>query len=123
MKSKTGRASFPAESTELIPNVLMMVMHHYCVTTNLSIGCGFNIVPMWHPLRLAEDYSMTDILTGGRVIFGSAAATRLRGAGQDRGAGRAHLCRIAEACLVPAPTVEFRPQTTRAVASERDRAR
>ena len=123
MKSKTGRASFPAESTELIPNVLMMVMHHYGVTTNLRIGCGFNIVPMWHPLRLAEDYSMTDILTGGRVIFGSAAATRLRGTGQDLGAGRAHLCCIAEVCLVPAPTVEFRPQTTRAVASERDRAR
>jgi alkanesulfonate monooxygenase SsuD/methylene tetrahydromethanopterin reductase-like flavin-dependent oxidoreductase (luciferase family) len=34
------------------------------------IGCGFNIVPMWHPLRLAEDYAMADILTGGRIIFG-----------------------------------------------------
>ena len=27
---------------------------------------------MWHPLRLAEDYAMADILTGGRVIFGVA---------------------------------------------------
>ena len=25
---------------------------------------------MWHPLRLAEDYAMADILTGGRVVFG-----------------------------------------------------
>jgi alkanesulfonate monooxygenase SsuD/methylene tetrahydromethanopterin reductase-like flavin-dependent oxidoreductase (luciferase family) len=25
---------------------------------------------MWHPLRLAEDFAMADILTGGRVIFG-----------------------------------------------------
>jgi alkanesulfonate monooxygenase SsuD/methylene tetrahydromethanopterin reductase-like flavin-dependent oxidoreductase (luciferase family) len=25
---------------------------------------------MWHPLRLAEDYAMADILTGSRVIFG-----------------------------------------------------
>ena len=25
---------------------------------------------MWHPLRLAEDYAIADILTGGRVIFG-----------------------------------------------------
>ena len=40
------------------------------VTRNINIGCGFNIVPMWHPLRLAEDYAMADILTGGRVIFG-----------------------------------------------------
>ncbi len=27
---------------------------------------------MWHPLRLAEDYAMADVLTGGRVIFGVA---------------------------------------------------
>ena len=25
---------------------------------------------MWHPLRLAEDYAMADVLTGGRMIFG-----------------------------------------------------
>ena len=61
---------FQPEGTELIPNVLMMAMHLCGVTKNLKIGCGFNIVPMWHPLRLAEDYAMADILTGGRVIFG-----------------------------------------------------
>jgi alkanesulfonate monooxygenase SsuD/methylene tetrahydromethanopterin reductase-like flavin-dependent oxidoreductase (luciferase family) len=61
---------FQPEGTELIPNVLMMAMHLCGVTKNLNIGCGFNIVPMWHPLRLAEDYAMADILTGGRVIFG-----------------------------------------------------
>ena len=48
----------------------MMAMHLCGITKNLKIGCGFNIVPMWHPLRLAEDYAMADILTGGRVIFG-----------------------------------------------------
>src|SRR6266516_2500093 len=61
---------FQPEGTELIPNILMMAMHLVNVTTNLKIGCGFNIVPMWHPLRLAEDYAMADILTGGRIIFG-----------------------------------------------------
>ena len=25
---------------------------------------------MWHPLRLAEDFATTDILTNGRVAFG-----------------------------------------------------
>src|SRR5689334_20773653 len=48
----------------------MVAMHLCGVTRSLRIGCGFNIVPMWHPLRLAEDYAMADILTGGRVIFG-----------------------------------------------------
>src|SRR6201987_603031 len=61
---------FQPEGTELIPNVLMMATHLCGVTRNLRIGCGFNIVPMGHPLRLAEDYAMADILTGGRVIFG-----------------------------------------------------
>src|SRR5579864_8345957 len=63
---------FQPEGTELIPNLLMMAMHLCSVTRNLKIGCGFNVVPMWHPLRLAEDYAMADILTGGRVIFGVA---------------------------------------------------
>ena len=61
---------FQPEGTECIPNLLMMATHLCGVTKNLNIGCGFNIVPMWHPLRLAEDYAMADILTGGRVIFG-----------------------------------------------------
>jgi alkanesulfonate monooxygenase SsuD/methylene tetrahydromethanopterin reductase-like flavin-dependent oxidoreductase (luciferase family) len=63
---------FQPEGTELIPNLLMMGMHLCGVTKHLNIGCGFNVVPMWHPLRLAEDYAMADILTGGRVIFGVA---------------------------------------------------
>jgi alkanesulfonate monooxygenase SsuD/methylene tetrahydromethanopterin reductase-like flavin-dependent oxidoreductase (luciferase family) len=40
------------------------------VTERLKIGCGFNITPMWHPLRLAEDFATADILTKGRTIFG-----------------------------------------------------
>jgi alkanesulfonate monooxygenase SsuD/methylene tetrahydromethanopterin reductase-like flavin-dependent oxidoreductase (luciferase family) len=63
---------FQPEGTELIPNLLMMAMHLCGVTKNINVGCGFNVVPMWHPLRLAEDYAMADILTGGRVIFGVA---------------------------------------------------
>ena len=63
---------FQPEGTECIPNLLMMAMHLASLTKNVRIGCGFNVVPMWHPLRLAEDYAMADILTGGRVIFGVA---------------------------------------------------
>lgn len=61
---------FQPEGYECIPNVLMSAVHLAGATERLNIGCGFNIAPMWHPLRLAEDYATADILTGGRVIFG-----------------------------------------------------
>jgi alkanesulfonate monooxygenase SsuD/methylene tetrahydromethanopterin reductase-like flavin-dependent oxidoreductase (luciferase family) len=48
----------------------MLAVHLAHVTKNLKIGCAFNIAPMWHPLRLAEDFATADILTGGRTIFG-----------------------------------------------------
>src|SRR6478672_8872554 len=61
---------FQHEGYECIPNVLMTALHLAHLTKQLKIGCGFNITPMWHPLRLAEDYATADILTGGRTIFG-----------------------------------------------------
>ena len=61
---------FQHEGMECIPNVLMTALHLAHVTKNLRLGCGFNIAPMWHPLRLAEDYATADILSGGRITFG-----------------------------------------------------
>ena len=61
---------FQHEGNEVIPNLLMMYVHLANMTKQLKFGCGFNINPMWHPLRLAEDYATADILTDGRVIFG-----------------------------------------------------
>src|ERR687896_580541 len=61
---------FQHEGYECIPNVIMLAVHLAHVTERLRFGCGFNITPMWHPLRLAEDFAMADILTGGRVTFG-----------------------------------------------------
>ena len=61
---------FQYEGYEVIPNLLMAAVHLCHLTTRLKIGTGFNIAPMWHPLRLAEDYAVADILTKGRTIFG-----------------------------------------------------
>src|ERR1700687_2081718 len=61
---------FQHEGYECIPNIMMAAVHLAHLTTRLRIGCGFNIAPMWHPLRLAEDFATADILTGGRTIFG-----------------------------------------------------
>jgi alkanesulfonate monooxygenase SsuD/methylene tetrahydromethanopterin reductase-like flavin-dependent oxidoreductase (luciferase family) len=61
---------FQHEGYECLPNILMCAVHLAHVTKTLRIGCGFNITPMWHPLRLAEDYATADILTKGRTVFG-----------------------------------------------------
>jgi len=61
---------FQPEGYECIPNLIMLNVHLAHMTKNIKFGCGFNIAPMWHPLRLAEDYATADILTNGRVIFG-----------------------------------------------------
>jgi len=61
---------FQFEGYEVLPNLLMCAVHLAHLTKDLKIGCGFNIAPMWHPLRLAEDYAVADILTKGRTVFG-----------------------------------------------------
>ena len=61
---------FQHEGYEVLPNILMIAVHLAHVTQRLRIGCGFNIAPMWHPLRLAEDFATADILTKGRTVFG-----------------------------------------------------
>ncbi len=63
---------FQPEGTECIPNLLMMGVHLANITKQLKIACGFNVTPMWHPLRLAEDYAVAELLSRGRVIFGIA---------------------------------------------------
>jgi len=61
---------FQHEGYECIPNIIMVGVHLAHLTRQLRIGCGFNIAPMWHPLRLAEDFATADILTKGRIVFG-----------------------------------------------------
>ena len=48
----------------------MAAVHPCHITEQIKIGFGFNIAPMWHPLRLAEDYAQADLMTKGRTIFG-----------------------------------------------------
>jgi alkanesulfonate monooxygenase SsuD/methylene tetrahydromethanopterin reductase-like flavin-dependent oxidoreductase (luciferase family) len=63
---------FQHEGYECIPNLSLFFVHLAHVTQNLRFGCGFNVAPMWHPIRLAEDFAAADILTKGRCIFGVA---------------------------------------------------
>jgi alkanesulfonate monooxygenase SsuD/methylene tetrahydromethanopterin reductase-like flavin-dependent oxidoreductase (luciferase family) len=61
---------FQHEGYECVPNLIQLGLWLATQTERLKFGCGFNVLPMWHPLRLAEDYAMADIVTGGRVILG-----------------------------------------------------
>jgi alkanesulfonate monooxygenase SsuD/methylene tetrahydromethanopterin reductase-like flavin-dependent oxidoreductase (luciferase family) len=61
---------FQREGYECIPNLLLLFVHLAHLTKRLKFGCGFNVAPMWHPLRLAEDFAVADRLTGGRILFG-----------------------------------------------------
>jgi len=66
----TAEHHFQREGYECLPNLILLGVHLAGQTERLKFGAAFNIVPMWHPLRLAEDFAMGDILTGGRLIFG-----------------------------------------------------
>ncbi|WP_223420852.1 LLM class flavin-dependent oxidoreductase [Tateyamaria pelophila] len=43
--------------------------HH---TKNVRLGTGTVIVPFWHPIKLAGEAAMTDLMTGGRLEIGAA---------------------------------------------------
>jgi len=66
----TAEHHFQREGYEVLPNLIQLSLWLATQTKRLKFGCAFNILPMWHPLRLAEDYAMADIVTGGRVIMG-----------------------------------------------------
>src|SRR5499427_7287331 len=58
------------EGYECLPNLIQLGLWLATQTERLKFGCAFNVLPMWHPIRLAEDYAMADIVTDGRVIMG-----------------------------------------------------
>ena len=61
---------FQHEGYEVVPNIVQFGMALAMRTEHLRQGQMFNVVPQWHPLRLAEDFALADVLTGGRMVFG-----------------------------------------------------
>jgi alkanesulfonate monooxygenase SsuD/methylene tetrahydromethanopterin reductase-like flavin-dependent oxidoreductase (luciferase family) len=51
-------------------NPLMLLSQVGHVAPDLRLGTGIVVLPLWHPLRLAEDIAILDVLTGGRVDVG-----------------------------------------------------
>jgi len=66
----TAEHHFQREGYEVFPNLIQLGLWLATQTERLKLGCAFNVLPMWHPIRLAEDYAMADIVTIGRVVMG-----------------------------------------------------
>src|SRR5436189_539208 len=39
-------------------------------TKHIRLGTGVSLIPLNHPIRLAEEYAMLDVLSGGRLEYG-----------------------------------------------------
>jgi alkanesulfonate monooxygenase SsuD/methylene tetrahydromethanopterin reductase-like flavin-dependent oxidoreductase (luciferase family) len=61
---------FQHEGYEVVPNGILFGAVLAERTSTIRIGTMFNIVPQWHPLKLAEDFAVFHNLSGGRGILG-----------------------------------------------------
>jgi alkanesulfonate monooxygenase SsuD/methylene tetrahydromethanopterin reductase-like flavin-dependent oxidoreductase (luciferase family) len=53
------------------PSVHLMGTHVAAITQNLRIGTAVSLAAFYHPLRLAEEVALLDVLSGGRVNWGA----------------------------------------------------
>ena len=58
-------------SFSVCPSVHMMGTMAAARTKRLRIGTGVSLAPFYHPLRLAEEVALLDVLSGGRVNWGA----------------------------------------------------
>jgi alkanesulfonate monooxygenase SsuD/methylene tetrahydromethanopterin reductase-like flavin-dependent oxidoreductase (luciferase family) len=54
-----------------VPNPATMISAAAMRTSRIRLGSCISILPLHHPLQVAEDYAMADLLSGGRLDFGS----------------------------------------------------
>ena len=56
----------------IAPNPFITIADIANHTKNVKLGTGTIIAPFWHPIRLAGEAAMTDLVTGGRLELGIA---------------------------------------------------
>lgn len=59
-----------------IPNPLQFLTHLGAITGNIKLGTAVVEAPHYHPLRLAEDAALLDLLSNGRVRLGIGSGAR-----------------------------------------------
>ncbi len=61
---------FQPEGVELSPSPILMETAIAARTSRIRLGQLANILTWWHPIRLAEQAAMLDVISGGRLEFG-----------------------------------------------------
>jgi alkanesulfonate monooxygenase SsuD/methylene tetrahydromethanopterin reductase-like flavin-dependent oxidoreductase (luciferase family) len=62
---------FQREGYQIIPNVVLVSAILAQHTRRIKFGAFFHQTPLWNPIRLAEDLAIADIMSGGRIMFGT----------------------------------------------------
>lgn len=52
------------------PNPFTLLTHWAAHTSTIRLGTAVVVAPYWHPIRVAGEAAMTDLLSGGRLEFG-----------------------------------------------------
>ena len=53
-----------------VPNPAVMMAAAAARTSRIHLGSAISILPLHHPMQVAEDYAMVDVVSGGRLEFG-----------------------------------------------------
>src|SRR5258708_14805040 len=69
---------FQHEGFEVVPNILMVSAVLAQHTQRLRFGALCHVIPQWHPLRFAEDFTIADQMSGGRMVLGVGRGTVAR---------------------------------------------
>ena len=56
----------------IAPNPFIQLAHLAAKTSRIRLGTGNCIAPFWHPIKLAGEAAMTDVITHGRLDLGLA---------------------------------------------------
>lgn len=59
-----------ARQFSVMPAPLLMASALSQTTKRIKLGTAVNLLPLHHPLRIAEEVATLDVLSGGRAVFG-----------------------------------------------------
>jgi alkanesulfonate monooxygenase SsuD/methylene tetrahydromethanopterin reductase-like flavin-dependent oxidoreductase (luciferase family) len=54
----------------IFPSLMPILSHIAAQTKTIRLGAGVSVLPFHHPIRLAEEAAMVDVLSHGRLNFG-----------------------------------------------------